>query len=229
MGKAACVLLGLLLAAVPVTAQTEHFYSPGTIWNEASWPSSTPRLGPSMWRCTASPTGTSRKSWPRLPGRASASGCTATANSSLRKRSGKPVQRREPSEPGRVQQQGSEAAGASPAGAGPPRGRHSHVCWNCADEDAGESRQLHCEETAAARGRLRSAFRVGSPVVAAHGACGGGLGHRWSLGRQTREAWNPNGRRPGCAGAGGCTRADDGDGRPHGVMNCAGSPACPWN
>ena len=29
MGKAACVLLGLLLAAVPVTAQTEHFYSPG--------------------------------------------------------------------------------------------------------------------------------------------------------------------------------------------------------
>ena len=41
--------------------------------------------------------------------------------------------------------------------------------------------------------------------------------HRWSFGRQTREARNPDGRRPGRTRTGRRSRPDDGDGRPHGL------------
>lgn len=91
------------------------------------------------------------------------------------------------------------------------------MCWNCADENAGEGGQLHREETAAVRRGVRPAGWPGAGGAAAHGAGGRGLGHRWSLGRKAGEAWNPDGGGPGGTGAGRCTCTDDGDGWPDGV------------
>ena len=49
-------------------------------------------------------------------------------------------------------------------------GWHPHVRRSCSDEDAGEGRELHREETAAVSRCLRSAFERGAGRAAAHRA-----------------------------------------------------------
>ena len=86
-----------------------------------------------------------------------------------------------------------------------------------ASQDAGEGGELHSQETSALSRRLRSAFECGAVGAAANGAGRGSLGHRGSIGRQAREAWNPDGGGPGRARTGRCSRLDDGDRRAHGL------------